>query len=279
MPPDRADPPHAAAAGIFVLHERLPRLRAHAETSHTEHGLTYLVDGWFRMEHGSVVRVEPGTLTLVPAGVPHRPMEGRNLEYWMAGFCASCVELDEAQPLMAPFRSVRHGAFPVIEVPRGRRRRVLRLFRELREECERGAPESPDLARALLALLLGEVRRAQPSKAAPAPTGSLVADAMAYIQQHGLDPISLKDVAAAVHRAPAHVAATVKAATGYSVGEWINAGRISEAANRLAHTDDTLDQITLHVGWRDKTHLIRQFRKVHGKTPAAWRRQHRARHL
>jgi AraC-like DNA-binding protein len=85
-------------------------------------------------------------------------------------------------------------------------------------------------------------------------------------------------VAAEVHRTPTHVAATIKAATGYSVGQWISAGRVAEAAARLAHTDESIDQITTRVGWQDTTHFIRQFRKAYGSTPAAWRRLHRARH-
>ena len=87
-----------------------------------------------------------------------------------------------------------------------------------------------------------------------------------------------RDVAVAVHRTPAHVAATVKDATGYSVGAWISAGRVAEAASRLVHTDDSLDDIAHHVGWRDKTHFIRQFRNAYGATPAAWRREQRTRH-
>ena len=74
------------------------------------------------------------------------------------------------------------------------------------------------------------------------------------------------------------MASVVKKETGYSVGAWIAAGRVAEAAGRLAHTDDDLDAITERVGWRDKTHLIRQFKKAYGVTPAAWRRAHRQRH-
>lgn len=270
---------YAGHGGVFVVHETTPRLRPHAETSHTEHGLTFLVDGWFRIDHGGLVQAEAGTITLVPAGVPHRALEGADMEYWLLGFCAPCVGLDETQLLMAPFRRIRQGAVPVITVARSRRRRVLRLFRELYEELERGAPESAQLARALLLLILGEVRRAMPGHPVPASaTGSLVGAALEIIQRRCLEPISLRDVAAAVHRTPAHVAAEVKRATGYSVGQWLNAGRVAEAAARLVHTDDSLDAIANHVGWRDKTHFIRQFRKAYGVTPAAWRRQQQQRH-
>ncbi len=262
-------------SGIVVMHETHARLRPHEETSHTEYGLTYLADGWFRMVHGREITARPGSITIVPAGVPHRPLAGRNMDFWLVGFCATCVELDETQLLMSAFRRVRQGALPIIDVPKSRRRRVVRLLRELREECERGAAESPELARSLLLLLLGEVHRAAPATPPPHPQGSLVGDALAYIQRCCLEPISLRDVAAAVHRSPAHVTATVKKSTGYSVGEWIAAGRVAEAANRLVHTDDSLDDIAAHVGWQDKTHFIRQFRKAYGITPAAWRKQRR----
>jgi AraC-like DNA-binding protein len=266
------------AGPIFVLHDKLRRVHPHPETTHTEHGLTYLVDGWFRMHHGSPIRSEAGTITIVPAGVPHRPLDGRNAEYWLVGFCSSCLGLDESQLLMSPFRRVRLGALPIVTLQKSRRRRVSRLYRELRDECVRLAPESPELVRSLLLLLLGEVRRAMPGSAASEPQGSVVSDALEFIQRHCLDGISLKDVAAAVHRTPAHVAATVKKHTGNSVGDWIKSGRVAEAASRLAHTDDSLDEIAGHVGWQDKTHFIRQFRKAYGVTPAAWRREHRASH-
>lgn len=264
---------------MFVLHEELATLKPHhADSSHTEHGLTYLAKGWLRMDHGGPVRIDAGTITLIPAGVPHRDLEGENVEYWLAAFCATCLTLDESQTLMSPFRRVRHGALPVVTVPEARRKRVLQLFRDLESETQREAPEAPELARALLLLLLGEVRRAMPGPAQSGAKDSLVSDTLEVIQQRCLQPLSLKDVAAAVHRTPAHVTATLKAATGYSVGEWIAAGKVSEAAARLAHTDDSLDDIARHVGWQDKTHFIRQFKKAHGVTPAAWRRQQREQH-
>ena len=179
---------------------------------------------------------------------------------------------------MSPFRRVRHGALPVVDVAKGRRRRVVRLYKDLAEEQERAAPESPELLRSLVTLVLGELCRAMPGERPSAGQGTLVADALGEIQRRCFEPISLRDVAKAVHRSPAHVASVVKRETGYSVGEWISSARVAEAASRLAHTDDSLDAIAEHVGWRDKTHFIRQFKKAYGVTPAAWRRSHRAEH-
>lgn len=267
--------PHGDGSSVEVHHERLARCEAHPETSHTEHGLTFVVDGWIRMESGSEVQASAGSMLIIPAGVPHRDLGGRDLEYWLVGFCASCLRLDESQVLMQPFRRVRHGAAPLVTVSPQRRGRVIQLFQDLREEAARNAPESTELTRCLVLLLLGEVRRCMSGDDIHSP-GSLVADALEFVQRHALKPISLGDVAAAVHRSPAHVAAMVKKATGYPVGTWIRAARVAEAANRLSHTDDSLDEVAAQVGWKDKTHFIRQFRKAYGETPAAWRRARRA---
>lgn len=267
--------PHGGDTSVEVHHERLARCDPHAETSHTEHGLTFVVDGWIRMESGTEVRASAGSMLIVPAGVPHRDLGGRDLEYWLVGFCATCLRLDESQLLMQPFRRIRHGAAPLVTIPASRRRRVVRLFRDLQDESTRNAPESMELTKCLLLLLLGEIRRCMSGEEIHAP-GSLVADALEFVQRHALEPISLGDVAAAVHRTPAHVAAMVKKATGYPVGTWIRAARVAEAATRLSHTDDSLDEVAAQVGWKDKTHFIRQFRKAYGETPAAWRRARRA---
>lgn len=266
------------ASPILVRHIEISHSDPYQVRSHTEHGLAYITSGRLLLEHGGPVEVGQGAVALVPAGVPHRSLGAQDAHLWMVRFCATCLRLDESLPLMGPFRRVRRGALPVVPIAEPRRRRVLGLYHELQDESERVAPEALDLMRSLLLLLLGEVQRAMPGVRVATGRGGLVADALEFIQQRCFEPISLRDVAAAVHRTPAHVAATVKNATGYSVGRWINAGRVAEAAARLAHTDDSIGQIANHIGWQDKTHFIRQFRRAYGITPAAWRREHRASH-
>ncbi|MCG8455979.1 MAG: AraC family transcriptional regulator [Holophagales bacterium] len=246
-------------------------LPAHGPIAHAEYGLTLVMGGWVEIEHGSRLRVEPGALVVVPAGVPHRALRGEEVDLWLTMFCASCIGLDEGHLLMEPFRRVRHGALPVSRVPKSRLRRVERHFRELEEELQRGDPASFELARCHLSLILGEARRAMPGPEKHPPGGSLVAQALTFIQCHALEPISPRDVAAAVHRSPAHLTTAVRRATGHSVGEWITAARVTEAARWLLHSEESLDTIAERVGWRDKTHFIRQFKKAYGQTPAAWR--------
>ena len=42
--------------------------------------------------------------------------------------------------------------------------------------------------------------------------------------------------------------------------------------SKALQADRSLVAIAERIGWQDKTHFIRQFRKEYGQTPAAWRR-------
>ena len=243
--------------------------------THTEHVLGFVVDGACVMECGCTANAAAGDLIVVPAGVPHRGRAASATDCWTVGFCATCLGLDETQRLMSPFARVRRGGVPVATVAAGRRRKVVRLFRELDEEGQRAAPESPELSKALLFLLLGEAVRATNGRTEPVSEGSLSARALEYIQKNATSGISLRDVARVVHRTPAHLAATVKAETGHTVGAWITSARLAEAAAGLRHTDLSLQDIAEQAGYQDTTHFIRQFKRAYGATPVAWRREQR----
>jgi AraC-like DNA-binding protein len=269
-----------AIGPIAVRRQVLDRLPRHPPRVHTDHALTYVVAGSLRMNQGASLHAEAGSLLILPSGAPHEPLEGRGLLLWSLRFCPSCFALDETQPLMSPFRRVRHGSLPLVSIPRPRRQRVVQLFRDLDREQATTLPESPDLLRSLLQVLLAEVHRAMPASAArPETSTSFVPEVLAFVQRHALEPISLRDVATAVGRAPAHVAATIKKHTGHTVGAWIASVRLAEAVSRLVHTDASVAEVAERVGWQDETHFIRRFRRAFGVTPAAWRRDQRGGHV
>ena len=257
---------------LSVGHEFIASLGHEDHGAHTEHLLMLFLDGQLTMQHRDVVTLEPGQLLLIPAGTPHGIIRGSNVRVWWLSFCCSCLELDEDQPLMAPFRQIRRGALPIFAPEASRQPYLVTLFKEVQRECALTTAESPVVLKSLLLLLLNEVKKAMPT-APQLPASSQVADALTYIQQHCLTGISLKDVATAVHRSPGYLATQLKRQTGYSAGMWITRYRLTEACARLLHTDDNIELIAAQVGWQDVTHFIRQFRKAYGQTPAAWRKQ------
>ncbi|MCB9744997.1 MAG: helix-turn-helix transcriptional regulator [Alphaproteobacteria bacterium] len=236
----------------------------HAEPHPHRPGVRADVGHALRFVEGGAPRFE-----LVPAGVPHR-CRGEEAA-WALGFCARCVDLEDS-PLLTPFRRVLRGAQEHVPVAPERAPWIAQLFAELAAECARDGAESEALRRALLQLVLGEVRRAMGAPEGQ-PAAGLVAQALEFIWAHALGPLSLADVAKHVHRSPKHLATEVKKATGHTVGEWIRATRVESAASWLLHSELGMDEIAARVGWADTTHFIRQFKQVQGCTPAAWRRR------
>lgn len=263
-------------APLVVYHHQADHApRPHGPVSHVGHVISFVTRGWCELEIGHPVRAAAGSLVILPAGTPHRTLTQHDFHCVGIGFCPSCLDLHGELPLMAPFQRVQRGAAPVLPVAEARQSRVQSAFDDLAEELSRSAPESRELALSHLRLLLGEACRAMPEAPADPAPATLAARALDWVQRHALTPISLRDVAGAVHCTPSHLATVVRRDTGHTVGQWIAAIRVSAAEDWLVHSDASMDEIAVKVGWGDTTHFIRQFKKATGQTPAAWRRAQR----
>ncbi|NOK39536.1 helix-turn-helix domain-containing protein [Corallococcus exercitus] len=245
-------------------------------TSHPQAVLALYTGGRAVIDQRTRLTVSTGDVMLIPAGEKHRMVSAERAEVWGLGFHPSAFALTEVGPLLEPFERVRQGASAVVPIPSGRQEHLARLLSELHEETR--APHralGEQVTRSLFSLVLAEVARSS-TWAPVASRPTLAGEALTYIERHCLEPISLREVAAAVGRSPAHVTTALKQATGRSVVEWIISGRMAEARRRLLSTDERVDIIAERVGYADPTHFIRLFRRTEGLTPAAWRKQHRA---
>ena len=252
----------------------MAQMPVHHHAVHTEHVITFLQQGSLLAKHSEEVNISPGMLTVVPAGVPHSQLQGKDVGLWWLSFCPSCLGLDESHSLMQAFLQVRLGALAVFELPKSRHDYFIQLLKEVAGETEHGGPDSSDVVKSLLLLILNEVKKASPVQPLFfSGQSASIRKALVFIQKHSLTSISLKDVAEAVHLNPSYLATAMKKATGYSVGEWINRARLSEACSRLLHSNESVENIAVQVGWNDVTHFIRQFKKAYGITPAVWRKK------
>lgn len=268
--------PKTPHPSCYVIHETGITASLAPTAVNADHGLLFIYDGWLTLEQRYSARSVPGSVTVVPAGVPHRPLAGENIDYWLLGFSASSFSFDETQAVMQPFFEVRLGATPIILLSSQAQEKIQTWLKLLEQEAEIQTPESNEVQCSLITLILAEVARAIPIEKEDVSKSNLVAKALRYIQQYSLTPISLSDVAKAVSRTSPHVAAAVKSETGFTVGTWITSSRIAKAAQLLQHTDKAIDQIAPLIGWQDTTHFIRQFRKIYGVTPAVWRKNIRS---
>jgi AraC family transcriptional activator of pobA len=275
--PSRA--PEAASIDRPVLVRRLSGCEALAPrpVSHPHTALLFCVAGRSFHEQSGRLEVRSGDVILIPSGQPHRRVASEGVEAWGLGFCATCSGLSGLGPLMAPFERVRAGASACVTIPPDRREHLTNLFRELERELAgpRGAHREV-VEHSLVALILAEVARAAAPSISATATPSLVARAIALIEQRGLGPLSLRDVAEALDVTAGHLTTQLRRATGRTAGEWIAAVRLAEARSRLLHTEEPVESIAWSVGYADPTHFIRRFKRESGVTPAAWRAAHRA---
>lgn len=171
-------------------------------------------------------------------------------------------------------RGTDSGHFHVAEPDRAR---WIARFEQLSDELGARRLGFEQAARALLSLLLLDAARlaaGRLSGIAPAARPLLVR-VFQHIETRFAQPISLQDVARAVGRSPAHLTSVVKRETGRSVLEWIIERRMAEARRLLTETDLEVGEIGERVSYLDAGYFIRQFRRVNGLTPVAWRRAHR----
>lgn len=235
---------------------------------------------------GRAMPVAAGDLFLVAPGELHDSSGLAPANRWIVAFGADALGAGHADAdlfldlpdnlLVLSFlqpRGTDAGRFTVPPADRPRWQATLaRLQAELQEQ-RLGYAEA---ARALLILLLTDTARlAAPHLNASPATHPLLARVFSYIDAHYAEPISLRDVAAAVGHAPAYLTDLVRRSTGRTVLSWIVERRMAEARYLLLETEQSVGQIAQAAGYRTASHFIGHFRRLHGATPQTWRREQR----
>jgi AraC-like DNA-binding protein len=72
------------------------------------------------------------------------------------------------------------------------------------------------------------------------------------------------------------ISVAVNRVKGINVSQYVNEFRIGDACRRLAETDDSIMQIMFEVGFLTKSNFNREFLRVTGKSPSAWRAERKA---
>ena len=250
-----------------------------ALATHSYAVIVLITRGQSEIRHAGQQVLNAGDVHLIPPGDPHGAAHFEDVDGWALAFHPEAFPSDEGWGSerglrIAPLLRVRSGCHPVLKPSPTQLKRLERWMKLLEEELHQTERGQQEACAALLRLILVELERIATPPLVPDPPGlSLARRALTYIEANGLEPLSLAKVARALGRSGPHVASVVRQETGRSVGEWILEYRMAEARRRLRGTDERVDIIAERVGYGDPTHFIRQFRRLHGVTPAAWRRR------
>lgn len=255
--------------------DRAGPIPRHAVT-HDHAAIGFCLDGEATMWVGATYSLTRGDVMLIPEGAPHHLIETPGAELYGLAVCTSCPTQPWGAALAEVLDGVRRGAAAVRHIDASGLARVEDALERVQAELAVARPARALAVAGLLSTVVVEVVRASAvdGLSLPPTERPLIADALAYIERHALDGISLKDVAAAVGRAPAHVAAVIKGETGRTVGDWVTDARMAFGRQLLLRSDETVESIADRLGYRSPSHFHRVFRRQHALTPGAWRALH-----
>jgi AraC-like DNA-binding protein len=100
----------------------------------------------------------------------------------------------------------------------------------------------------------------------------LVMEAMSFIEEHLSEPITLRRVSQCLGVGEETLARSFRASTGEYLNAHILRTRTERALHLIATTDQSLKEISAHVGFFDQSHMTNQIKRVTGLTPS----QHRS---
>jgi len=214
-----------------------------------------------------------GSLTILPAGAPsawHLEAEGevRHIHLYLPPLF---IEQVASETGIYPDTVKLHHAIgvydPQIETL------ALSFLSELRSNGLGGRLYTESLANLLVISLLRNHSTAKLPDA-PKPGGldaKTLRVALAYIEEHLAEELTLAGIAAPVHLSPYHFARLFKESTGFSPHQYVIRRRVERAKLLLSTKNWTLTAIAHAVGFASESHLALHFKRITGLSPRHYR--------
>lgn len=93
-----------------------------------------------------------------------------------------------------------------------------------------------------------------------------------YIHANYLEPLYLVDIANKFFYNQTYISDLIKRNLGKNFTEYVIELRIEKACKLLSSTDDSISSIAAKCGYNDYCYFTKQFKKITGKTPSAYRK-------
>jgi AraC-like DNA-binding protein len=224
-----------------------------------------------------VYRVE-GTEYRLRAGHAFLIAPGRLIEYaaderdpWRYRWVAFAGSQSEALAASAGFTAAR----PVADA--GRSLRPAALIGRIQRAFREGGKLAHLEAAGCLSLLMVEYGKAQAREDAPVPGpgaggNELVQRIVHYLSTQYAEPVSIELMAATLGFSRAYLSRVFKRHTGMTPVEFLLRLRIDHARRLLRERRElTVEQIAASVGFQDPLYFSKQFRRICGMPPTAYR--------
>jgi AraC family transcriptional regulator len=155
--------------------------------------------------------------------------------------------------------------------------RVVNLLMSASRELEHSQEAARNSIQRAASLLQVQMRCASAERQEPTP--ALLAWQIrlveSYIKEHIGRPIPVAELSALVELSEAHFSRAFRLSYGEPPHAHIVRRRVEFAAQLILAGSAPLCEIALKCGFHDQAHLSKQFRRLTGQPPAAWRRLRR----
>lgn len=235
-------------AGVRYRAAELPPAFATAPHTHEAAYFCLVLGGASAQLSGGIERTRKrGDVFFYPAG------ERQSERFGLAGGRLFSIELLECRLPSLPRVSVQLNATAIA--------------RRIYDETLRNDTASALAIEGLTLSLCAELLRVPPSTPAWVPR---VRD---FLHAHYAERLALADVAAVAGVHPVHLSRDFPRRFGATLGDYVRALRVDEAARALASTDRSIADVALEAGFASQAHFTRHFKARLGVTPAKWRQR------
>jgi AraC-like DNA-binding protein len=154
-------------------------------------------------------------------------------------------------------------------------------MRHLFEECfailEAPSPSAPAQMHSNIANLLQALyeNRFKDGSQEDEPVPSALERPLVRMRQHYADALRLSDLAPLAGMSVSHFIRTFKHSMGTSPIDWLRRERINQAKRRLIDSEEPIKEIARQCGYRDPYFFSKDFKKLTGHPPSAYREQER----
>jgi AraC family L-rhamnose operon transcriptional activator RhaR/AraC family L-rhamnose operon regulatory protein RhaS len=151
---------------------------------------------------------------------------------------------------------------------------VTGLVDQLDQELKHRSAGFAFMATALFMQIVGYLSRCYGQSRNPDSRALLrIAETITHLETNYDKPINLDDLAKKSGMSKRSFLRTFRAATDHTPIAYLIQLRINRAINLLRSSNESITEIAFKVGFSDSNYFTRQFRKITGNSPRAYRRQ------
>lgn len=250
---------------------------------HNEHEIIYVVKGKIEITiNGKTYLADSNSLVLINNLEPHYYTI---LEYpyfrHVLVFKQSCLSILANEPVLASLFNYRPKSFNhVVKLTDEQAPAVNELFAKMHTEFGESKPFWEKYIKMLLSQLVVYLYRIS-EKSFPLSNlnqsvyKTVIISIQNYLDEHFMEEINLKDMAARFHTNMYYLCHLFKEITGTTFKNHLIQRRVSYAKDLLAYTGKDISEIAVETGFSSVNHFIRTFKKLVETTPYQYRKSFR----